>query len=194
MKAVLKMTTVIAFMFVAAISMAKEPKLVLTAYSDAKMLVLELENVAKATSIEFKDAQNNIIYSESVSKLLYSRKFNLKNLNSGIYYFETENEMKSIVYSIKIEGDEVIILDKKEVNKPFFRKVENHISFNLLNLDKQEVKITVNDESNRVVFNESIMDKLIVEKSFDFSDAFKGEYVVSVTVNGKNYKENLIVD
>lgn len=194
MKRITKMTIVIAFMFIAAISTAKEPKSVLTAYSEAKMLVLELENFSATTFIEFKDAQENVIYSEKVSELLYSKKFNLKNLKNGVYSFKTENELKSTIYSIRIVGNEVTILSRKEVNKPFFRKLEERILLNLLNTEKGDVVLTVYGENNRLIFSETIKEKLVIEKAFNFSGAFKGSYIVSVKANGKSYKENFIVD
>ena len=101
MKAILKMTTVIAFMFIAAISMAKEPKLVLTAYSEAKMLVLELENVSSSTYIKFKDAQNNVIYAESVSNDLYSKKFNL-NSSTTIFGVTINGTLKNLAALIAL--------------------------------------------------------------------------------------------
>ncbi len=193
MKALLKITTVVAFMFIAAISMAKEPKLILTAYSEAKTLVLELEDVSSNTSITLKDAQNNIIYAESIKNDLYSKKFNLKNLVDGVYFFETEGEFKSTVYSIKVEDNSLAILDKEEVIKPFFTEVEEHVSLNLLNLDKKDVSIKVYDEDSRLVFEEEITNEMIVEKSFDFSGAYEGNYTVSVSYGDKSYEKYFTV-
>ncbi|WP_298487256.1 hypothetical protein [uncultured Maribacter sp.] len=194
MKAFLKITTVVAFMFIAAISMAKEPKLILTAYSEAKTLVLELENASNNTYIKLKDNQGNVIYAESVSNDLYSKKFNLKNLEDGVYFFETEGDFKSTSYSIKVEDNKLVILDKKEVLKPYFKETEESISINLLNLDKEDVMIKIYDEDNRVVFEEDVKDKMVVEKSFDFSKAYEGNYTLSVTYGEKSYEKFFIVN
>ncbi|RKR06524.1 hypothetical protein CLV91_3379 [Maribacter vaceletii] len=194
MKAFLKITTVVAFMFIAAISMAKEPKLILTAYSEAKTLVLELENASNNTYIKLKDNQGNVIYTESVSNDLYSKKFNLKNLEDGVYFFETEGDFKSTSYSIKVEDNKLVILDKKEVLKPFFKETKENVSINLLNLDKEDVMIKIYDEENRLVFEEDIKDEMVVEKSFDFSGAYEGNYTVSVTYGEKSYEKYFIVN
>ncbi|WP_299436015.1 hypothetical protein [uncultured Maribacter sp.] len=194
MKAFLKTTTVVAFMFIAAISMAKEPKLILTAYSEAKTLVLELENASKNTYIKLKDNQGNVIYTESVSNDLYSKKFNLKNLEDGVYFFETEGDFKSTTYSIKVEDNKLVILDKKEILKPFFKETKESVSINLLNLNKEDVMIKIYDEDNRLVFEEDVKDKMVVEKSFDFSGAYKGNYTLSVTYGEKSYEKYFLVN
>ncbi len=194
MKALLKITTVVAFMFIAAISMAKEPKLILTAYSETKMLVLELENVSNNTYIKFKDAQDNVIYAESVSDDLYFKKFNLEKLTDGTYFFETDGEFKSTIYSIKLEGNKLIILDKKEIVKPFFREKDSRIFLNLLNLDKKDVMIKIYDEESRLVFEEKVKEKMIVEKTFNFSKAYEGNYRISVLHGDKSYNKNFVVN
>ncbi len=194
MKALLKITTVVAFMFIAAISMAKEPKLILRAYSEAKTLVLELEDVSSNTYITLKDAQDNVIYAERVTNALYSKKFNLKNLAEGLYFFETESEFKSISYSLKVKDNELVILDKQENMKPFFIEEEKHVSLNFLNLDKKDVSIKVYDEDSRLVFEEEITDEMIVEKSFDFSGAYEGNYTVSISYGDKSYSKYIAVE
>jgi len=194
MKALLKITTVVAFMFIAAISMAKEPKLILTAYSEAKMLVLELENVSNNTYIKFKDAQENVIYAESISDDLYFKKFNLKKLTDGSYSFETDGEYKSTIYSIKVENNKLIILGKKEIVKPFFREVDSKVFLNLLNLEKKDVMIKIYDEESRLVFEEKVKKDMKVKKVFNFSNAYEGNYTISVMSGKNSYKKDFVVN
>ncbi len=196
MKALLKITIVVAYMFIIAISIAKakEPKLVLKAYSEAKTLVLDLENVSSNTYITLKDSESNIIYSENVTKHLYAKKFNLKNLVDGMYFFQTEGQFKSTTYTLKVEDNKLIILDEVETIKPYFVETKGHVSLNFLNLDKKDVSIKVFDEENRLVFEEEVTNKMIVEKAFDFSGAFDGNYTVSLTCGENSYEEYIIVD
>lgn len=193
MKTILKFTTIVAFMLSTVVSMAREPKVNLVAYSEAKSLVLTIENTSSDFNIKFKDEEAHVIYSGKLSNGTFIRKFDLQNLEDGMYFVSTEDEFKSYEYTVSLKGREVKVVKSKEAHKPFFRKTNDRIYMNFLNLDKSDVEVKVYDAEYRVVFYETYKDSVIVEKAFNFVDAFKGSYTVVISDNDNTYSENFVV-
>ena len=193
MKTIMKFTAIVAFMLTTVVGMAKEPKLSIVSENDIKSLVFELDSQSKETMIQFKDANNRVIYSESVSNKAYIKKFNLKKLEDGFYYILAEDVMKAIVYKISLKGNAVKIVERKENTKPVFRTLEDRVFLNLLNLDKDKVEIKVYDSMNRIVFRQDIKEQMLVEKAFNFEKAEADEYTIVVKDNNEEYYKNVVV-
>ena len=189
----MKFTAIVAFMLTTVVGMAKEPKLSIVSENDIKSLVFELDSQSKETMIQFKDANNRVIYSESVSNKAYIKKFNLKKLEDGFYYILAEDVMKAIVYKISLKGNAVKIVERKENTKPVFRTLEDRVFLNLLNLDKDKVEIKVYDSMNRIVFRQDIKEQMLVEKAFNFEKAEADEYTIVVKDNNEEYYKNVVV-
>ena len=85
--------------------------------------------------------------------------------------------------SVLAEGD----------HKPFFRKTKNKLFMNFFNQEMGDVQIRVMDSDNRVIFKETLKDKLIVEKAFNFSTAVKDSYKVIVVDGDESYYEYYVV-
>lgn len=68
---------------------------------------------------------------------------------------------------------------------PTFKKKGDKILMNLLNLSEGKVILMVVDDQGRELFKDVIEGELIVEKSFNFRNAYDGEYtIVVVDYNG----------
>ncbi|SNR76578.1 Por secretion system C-terminal sorting domain-containing protein [Maribacter sedimenticola] len=194
MKNILKITTVVAFMFATVAGMAREPKLNLLTAGKAKSVVLTMEASSVGVQIKLMDSDLNVIYSEKVSEGLFSKKLNFKDLADGVYFLSADDNLKNYSYTIVLEKNNVKIVDADEDIKPFFRKTNNMILMNYLNLDKSKMAIKIYDAEGRTVFSQEVIDELIVEKAFNFADAFPGVYVVTVKSAGKTYTEEFVVN
>ncbi|MDO1498935.1 hypothetical protein Q2T40_00735 [Winogradskyella maritima] len=96
MKNILKITTVVAFMFATVAGMAREPKLNLLTAGKAKSVVLTMEASSVGVQIKLMDSDLNVIYSEKVSEGLFSKKLNFKDLADGVYFFLQMTILKTI--------------------------------------------------------------------------------------------------
>jgi len=193
MKKVLKFTVMAALLFSTVIAMANEPKESLVADNAAKSLIFELDVTSQDTKIQFLDSQNNVIYSDNSIAKGFRKKFDLSKLTMGTYTFKMDDASKLITYTILIEGDSIAIVEKTENSKPIFRSKDGMVYINLLNRDLKNVHIKVYDESERLLFAETLTDKLIVEKAINFKKAFKGEYTISVKDSNGVYLENISI-
>jgi hypothetical protein len=194
MKNLVKFTTVVAFMFATVAGMAREPKLNLLSVGKAKSVVLTMDASSKGVQVKLMDADLNVIYSEKMSEGQFSKKINLKDLNDGIYYLSADDSFKSYSYTIVLNNNTMNVVETAEEIKPFFRKTDNMIFMNYLNLDKSDLSIKIFDAESRTVFTQEVTDEMIVEKAFNFTDAFPGTYTVTVKSAGKTYTEEFVVN
>jgi hypothetical protein len=194
MKTAFKFTVLAGLLFTMMVGMANEPKMKLVSKGDVKSLIFKMDSQSKETAIKFADAQGHIIYSENVVSGGYAKQFDLKRLKDGIYFFTTEDALKSRVYTISISKADMRILEKKENAKPVFRRDKKMVYLNLLNLDGGDVEIKVFDSSNRVLFKQVVEGEISVEKAFNFKRAFADSYSVVVKDNNNTYYESIRID
>ncbi|ASV31329.1 hypothetical protein [Maribacter cobaltidurans] len=194
MKNIVKITTLVAFMFATVAGMAREPKLDVTTLGDSKSILLTMDASSQGVTVQLLDSDSNSIYFEKMSNGSFSKKLNLKDLKSGKYYLTTDNGLKNSVYTIFLDSRDAKIIDFKEDIKPFFRKNENRVFMNFLNLDKSEITLKVYDQNYRLVFSETVTNELIVEKAFNFEGAYPGSYMVVVSDAENTYREEFVVN
>lgn len=193
MKTILKISTVVGLLFTVAMGMAKEPKVNLISQGKVKNLEFLIDAPAKESFVKLTDNNGNIIFSEKVSSGTYAKKFNLSALDKGRYYFSSENAIKAYVFTLEIDDSELILLHKKEIAKPVFRHKGDRLFLNLLNLDRNRVYIKVVDSYNRVVFKDTIEGERIVEKAFNFEQAYEDRYMIVVRNENEVYYEFVVV-
>lgn len=195
MKTILKFTAIVAFMFTTVASMAKETKHSLTANKDAKSFVFRMDTQSKETTVRLIDTQAKVIYYEKVTgEDNYIKKFNVSKLENGSYTLKVENSLRVIKYSITISNNMVKVLEVEENVKPIFRKNDDMVYVNLLNLDKESVEIKVYDSNNRVIFDETLEGEILVEKAFNFKNALSDNYMIVIKDSNDTYYKEVIVD
>jgi hypothetical protein len=194
MKNLVKFTTVVAFMLSTVACMAREPKLNLLSEGKAKSVVLTMDASSYGVQVMLKDADLNVIYFERMSEGQFSKKLNLKDLTDGIYYLSADDTFIGYSYTIVLRNNTVNIIETAEDVKPFFRKTSNMIYLNYLNLDRSKFSIKIYDAESRTVYTQEVTNEMIVEKAFNFVDAFPGTYTITIKSEGKTYTENFVVN
>ncbi|GMN11657.1 hypothetical protein MTsPCn9_28400 [Croceitalea sp. MTPC9] len=76
---------------------------------------------------------------------------------------------------------------------PTFKKKGDKVLVNLLNLSKGKVILKVYDSEGRIVYKESLEGEIVIEKAFNFSNAYEDEYTVVVVDKLGTYKEKIEV-
>ncbi|TMM56012.1 hypothetical protein FEE95_15325 [Maribacter algarum] len=194
MKKVVRSIAVVALMFAAATGLAKEPKLSLAPNSE-KSLNFEMDTTSEQTIVSIIDTNGEIIYTEKIATgNIYSKKFNLQNLPEGNYFLEVESSMKETIFGFTVNDSKIMIREKKENVKPIFRQKDGRVFLNLLNLQKDAVKIAVMDSEGRSIFQETITDEMLIEKTFNFKNAFEDSYTILVKSKDDIYFEYVTVE
>jgi hypothetical protein len=195
MKNILKSTALAALLFISLTSMAYQPGLRLVNGMEAKSLVFELVSASEESIVSMRDENNNIIFYDNVTGTNHTKKFNLKNLETGTYYLEVENTSQFVTYTLSVENNEVKIINKEEKYTPVvFGKEGNKVRLNLENNDLSKVEIIIMNENNAKVFGESLASQKNIDKTFNFEKAVKGVYTISVKDGKKVYYQNVSVD
>lgn len=194
MKTIVKITTVVAFMFATVAGMAREPKLDLVTLNNSKSILYTLDAPDQSVIVKLLDSDANRIYIEKLSKGRFSKKLNMRDLVDGYYYLVAESGLKSNTYTISLNEGVIEIIDAEVGSKPFFRKTEDRVFMNFLNLDKSEVSLKVYDQNNRVVYSENVSDAFVIEKAFNFEGAYSGNYMVVVSDESNTYSEEFVVN
>ena len=195
MKAVLKLTAMAALLLSSTIAMANDPGMYLTTVKEAKRLVLKLNKQTESSILTLTDTEKHQIFMENIKEDEdYTKKFDLSNLEEGLYYLKMESLIRTVEFTISVEDSEVNVIARDEITKPFFRKNGNVIYLNYLNQKLSPVVINVVDSSNRVVFTQKFDKELVVGKVFNFANAVKDDYTVSVSEGANTYYETISVN
>lgn len=65
------------------------------------------------------------------------------------------------------------------------------VSINLLNLDSNPVDIIIRDGRGRIIFSETITNNKTIQKSFNFTKAYKGNYSIKVKDGSTTYNKEI---
>lgn len=95
-----------------------------------------------------------------------------------------------------------VVVDRSEVFRsyenimedPVFERRGDRVLLNMLNLDEKAVVIRLLDANGKLVFEEKSTGETIVSKSFNFTDAFKGEYTIVILDDQKRFKEVVVIE
>ena len=195
MKAVLKLTAMAALLLSSTIAMANDPGMYLTTVKEAKRLVLKLNKKTESSILTLTDTEKHQIFMENIKEDEdYTKKFDLSNLEEGLYYLKMESLIRTVEFTISVEDSEVNVIARNEVTKPFFRKNGDVLYLNYLNQKLNPVVVNVVDSSNRLVFTQKFDKDLVVGKVFNFTNAVKDEYTVSVSEGANTYYETISVN
>jgi hypothetical protein len=194
MNKVLKVSVLAALLFGTLVSAADDSKMSLISGKN-KSVIFTIDTQYQETGIKMLTEDGALVFAEEVEgESVYSKRFNLKNLKKGNYLFVIENSLKEVVYNISVTENTAKIVEQKENVKPVFRKKNGVVYMNLLNLDRKDVKINVYDSNERLLFQEIIGNEIVVEKSFNFVNAFDDSYTVVIQDGDKTYYEVVVVE
>ncbi|MDX1767742.1 hypothetical protein [Arenibacter troitsensis] len=194
MKAVLKLTAVAALLLSSTIAMANDPGMYLTTVKEAKRLVLKLNKQTESSTLTLTDTEKHQIFMENIKEDEdYTKKFDLSKLEEGLYFLKMESLTRTVEFTISVEDSEVNVIARDEITKPFFRKNGDVLYLNYLNQKLSPVVVNVVDSSNRIVFTQKFDKDLVVGKVFNFTNAVKDDYTISVSEGTTTYYETISV-
>ena len=195
MKTIFKFSTLVLFLFVSTASFADESSLELVTKKDSKDLVFKFEAKNLQTVIKFDDQYSGVFYSEEIeNEAVYSKKFNVMNLEDGHYFLNVENMLKKVSYAIHIKNGSVVVDEKTEEAKPIFQTKGDLVLMSFLNKKKGKVVVSVYDLEGNEVYEETFNNKLRVEKAFRFTNFAEDEFRFVVEVNKGKYSKLVSLD
>jgi hypothetical protein len=159
-----------------------------------KIISFTMNNLSTPVNISFKDESGIIIYKETYTfDIVSSRNYNLKEIESGKYFFEVETESSVEVYLILVDSKTAEIYKevKTVLYKPLVTVKDNgKVIVTKLNLSKDDLIVTVYDKKGNELYSERVSAdtaNLTIGKKFDFSKVEKESYTFYLTTDDRTY-------
>jgi hypothetical protein len=194
MKTILRFTAIVALMLVTTRGMANEPELSLVTDRGTKDLILNWDSPPKMSLVKLSNAQGNLLFHTNVPNEAYAKTFDLRNFKNGTYFLKVMDPSNTTVFTIRFYGSGAEIFKSEGNSKPVFKKTGDMVYLNLLNLDQNEVAIKVVDAQKRLVFKELVKGKIMVQKAYNFKDAYANRYTIVVNDGKNTYYGNIVVE
>ena len=194
MKTILKITVVCMLLLTSYIALAADSNPKLTTNANLKSITLELDTNGQATTLRLINANSEELYFENIIDVQeYKRKFDFSELKEGDYSIIVENSLRFTIHSLSVLNDSIVMVGTKEDKKPTFKVLDRKIAFNFLNLEQEDVLVSIFDSESRTVFSEKMND-LVIEKAFNFENAYANNYTVIIKTDQKSYSEHIVID
>lgn len=140
---------------------------------------------SETVSVVIDDASGSTIYS-AVQKLTKSKRFNLQDLENGMYKVTISNNYKSVENEIVISDAGLVInFDANTTYKPVFAVNVDHIDLNFLAAGKNTT-VSIDDDNGNI-WKSEIKHAKSINKRYDLSKLRSGAYTMTVYANGHAY-------
>ncbi|GLU45123.1 hypothetical protein [Allomuricauda sp. NBRC 101325] len=194
MKTILRNIAVLAITLIGTSAFANGPVIDLSVGNDPRTLLFATSENLEDTQISLMDSKEEIIHFDKIGEGNYQKRYNLKNLQVGTYFFKVNNRDSEVTYSI--------VLDDKGINKiakntnmesPVLRISGDKVYFNLFNEDQGLVKVKIRNGNNEEIDSQVFNGELTLGKVFNFQGAYTGDYTVIVEDGKHEYRKTISV-
>lgn len=163
-----------------------------------KTISFTVDKLAGTVNVSFKDEAGSLIYKETYNtNKVSSRKYNLKEIASGKYYFEVETEVAVEKYLVIVDSKTAEIYKEATsvLHKPMVVLKDNgKVIVTKLNLSKDDLKVSVYDKNGNGLYQETISadnNEYTIGEKFDFSNVKGGEYTFYLKTDNRVYTKKV---
>lgn len=155
-----------------------------------KNVKVVFENVKKGNQLKLKDANNQELHLEYITKQgVLEKTFDLSFLANGSYYFELNKDFEIVKQFFTISNNNVAFaIDFEKVTfKPIIKVEKNLVYVSKLNFDEQFVNLQI-AYNNDVIFDEVTTENKIFQRIYKLDMLKRGNYVIQLkTMNETHY-------
>jgi len=161
---------------------------------DSKLIDLSLNNSDGSLTVRVKDSNDHILYSEQFNGSQFSKKYDLKTLPTGSYFFEIEGETKIKLMKFTVNHKNVEFSNEieKVYFKPVVRRDSDLIFINMIAMEKEPFTIALYNEGEKLLYKEEMDGIINIGKKLNISKLEKGTYRLLMKSNGKSFTELII--
>jgi hypothetical protein len=173
MKKILKFSLVLVAVLTAMTTSASEKEFSLNVKKGEGKKVTFALNESNKVVLSIYDLDNKLIHKENVnSKGSINRTYDLKALPEGTYFLVAESDAKIVKYEISVIGETAVLATKavSEVYKPVLINNKGIVNLSMYNAYMSPVKVEIFNESDELVYSESIEDQQNIEMVFDIKN------------------------
>lgn len=160
-----------------------------------KLINFSINNTKAHVSITAKDGE--VLFEENIKGKdgKISRTYDLNAFPAGSYFLEAENGAKIARYEIKIDEKTASVSEKAiaEVFKPVVTTKNGIVTVTIKEVNNTPVEITLYDENNAELFNETFKGEAAYAKRFDTKKIDAAKFTVVTKYNDKMFVETVAV-
>ncbi|WP_236970508.1 T9SS type A sorting domain-containing protein [Membranihabitans marinus] len=157
-----------------------------------KSFVLDINDWRmKDVEVSIIDNFGRIVHHDNISAD-YSKlkRYNLDQLEAGIYNVKIEDELKEVVYTVLVNRTNIALMtDKLVTYKPVVNVSDNKVDINILTLNKN-VEVELYDVEGFSLYSEVKKNAPKYARRLDISDLPKGNYTVQIKFNDEMYNHS----
>ena len=165
--------------------------------SDKKFSLYLNEIDFPSVKIKLTDDQGRNLYSKTVkNQASFAKQFDMSQIPQGAYILSLEDE-RSVQYiplSVSVKNVEIEMDEKTRFFKPYFRQDASMLDVMVFSPEKSAHRITIYDESNQVVYNETVDGQMTIEKRYDLAKLAPGRYNITIESNNNKYSYLMPID
>ena len=162
---------------------------------DAKKVKVEFKAVKEGQTLTINDKEGTQIFNQEIKTSGdYSRFFNLTALTNGIYTAELDKDFEILVKTFKVENQKVTFLssETKKVFKPVIRNKKDLILISKMNFNNEPLKVVIYYKGE-IVLSETVNGENLLSRVYKLSETKKGDYKVVVNTDNKIYSKDFTI-
>ena len=163
---------------------------------DSKLIDLVLRNFDGELVISVKDLNGQVLYSESYKGSKFSKKYDIETLPAGDYFFEIEGYTKIKLMPFNVTSKEVKFNNEIEVVyfKPIVRRDNDLIFISKIALKNESLTISLIDDSENVLYNETIAGTATLGKVLNVKELKKGSYKLVLSSDNRFFMDEIKIE
>ncbi len=154
----------------------------------SKAVRLSASVLRSFSKIAIADQTGVVLHSESLDGSKETgMQIDFSNLPVGNYFLEMDSAVKLVIVPLAVNENEAILKTaaKTEIYKPFARTSGTSLQVMGFNPEKTPIMVSIYDENNELMFEETLVDLIELKRSYNFSKAGAGSYSIQIKKDGK---------
>lgn len=163
---------------------------------NSKLIDLKLQNFDGDLVISVKDMTGQVLYSENYRGSKFSKKYDIKTLPTGDYFFEIEGHTKIKLMPFTVSSNEVKFNNEIEAVyfKPIVRRKNDLVYISKIALKNETLNVVLFDENENVLYNEKISGSTTIGKTLNIKELETGSYKLVLSSDNRVFTEQIKIE
>lgn len=163
-----------------------------------KSFLVNLQNLQNETyHLALIDSKGYTFFTEKLdNQNTFKKRYNLKNLPKGQYYFIFESDRKLIKQPILASNHLIGIREQNQELKlkPTLAFNYPYVDLNMLHFEQAKVTVSLKDLNGEIIYIAGLRDFGGISKRFDITDLPKGTYVIQIHTQDYHCQKEFSID
>ncbi|WP_221417948.1 hypothetical protein, partial [Fulvivirga kasyanovii] len=123
----------------------------------------------------------------------YLKGFDMQSLPDGEYTLEIENNQRIEMFVLSIINDKLSINrdSRLVIHKPSINQSGNKVDVALQKTHEEPMKLSILDNTNDIIFEDTLADNGNLTKRYDMSRLGPGSYTMRIDIAGKYFSQSI---